>query len=100
MRYFPENFKPEDKDNFKKLAYDRVKCYMRRDVYEHVLTHSESNYFSLDSFNAHGIDILEIKRMLGEVVKELESCGWKCTISYGGSGLFIYSGEKPANCWE
>ena len=33
------------------------------------------------------------------LIKELETFGWKTFIGYGGTGLFFYDQEKPANAW-
>lgn len=101
MREFPSKLKPENKDSFKKVYYDRMKCYLRRDLYEHILSHNENDYFSLDKFNERVDDLELVKKMISELVRELEDLGWKCKTSFGGTGLFIYSTENPPpSCWE
>jgi hypothetical protein len=101
MREFSSKLKPENKGNFKTIFYDRMKCYLRRDLYEHILSHDENDYFSLDDFNKRVRDMEMVKQMVSELVSELEELGWKCKTSFGGTGLFIYSTElPPPSCWE
>lgn len=101
MHEFPSKIKPENKDNFQKIFYDRVKCYLRRDIFEHILSHDENDYFSLDDFNRQRVDDMElVKKMTGELMDELKKIGWNCKLSFGDTGLFIYSTENhPPSCW-
>jgi len=90
-----------NKKNFPSLYYNRTKCYLRRELYEHVIRHNENNYFSLDDFNKTVDNIELVKEMIDELIIELEELGWKCKLSYGGTGLFIYSTENPpSTCHE
>jgi hypothetical protein len=41
-----------------------------------------------------------VKELVNEVILELQQKGWKCQLSFGGTGLFVYANEKPKNCWE
>lgn len=101
MKRFPDTLKAENKDNFPRARYKRLKCYLRRDLYEHILSHEEDVYFSLDDFNKR-VNSMEITiKLVKEVISELEKIGWKCKTSYGGTALFIYSTENPPhNCWQ
>lgn len=101
MKEFPDSLNVSNKDKFPKLAYERWKCYLRRDLYEHILSHKPEDYFSLDKFNSERVENMDItRRLINDLIPELESFGWTCTLSFGGTGLFIYTDEKPANCWE
>ena len=103
MREFPSKLKPENKEIFPQLFYNRIKCYLRRDLYEHIISHKENDYFSLDEFNLnhHVKNIDLVKQMIDELIPDLKKLGWKCKTSFGGTGLFIYSTEKPPpSCWE
>jgi len=83
------------------MFYERMKCYLRRDIYEHVLSYGENDYFSLDKFNEHVRDMESVKKMVEEIIPELEKLGWHCKTSYGGTALFIYSTDTPPpSCWE
>lgn len=102
MKEFPSILRPDNKEAFSKLNYDRIKCYLRRDLYEHIIAHSEGEYFSIDAFNEKRVGSMDmVKKMVGDLIPELEKLGWSCKTSFGGTGLFIYSTEKPPpNCFE
>lgn len=101
MKEFPGFLRPKNKNNFSKLNRERVKCYLRRDIYEHIIMHEEKDYFSLDEFNKKVNNIELTKQLVKEIIAELESLEWKCKTSFGGTGLFIYSTENPPlNCFE
>lgn len=101
MKEFPSFLKPKNKETFVKVNNDRLKCYLRRDLYEHIISHEEKDYFSLDEFNKRVNDMTITKQLVKEVIPDLESLGWKCKTSFGGTGLFIYSTESPPlNCFE
>ena len=91
MKQFPTQFTPKSKNKFAGLFYRRIKCYLRRDIFEHVISHTEENYFSLEKFsekikNISGTDTAVqldmIRKMAKEVLSELEKMGWFCTFSY------------------
>ena len=101
MKEFPDFFSPQNKDKLIEAHRNRLKCYLRRDLYEHILSHQESDYFSLDQFNTQrSNDMNLVKELVNEVILELQQKGWKCQLSFGGTGLFVYANEKPKNCWE
>jgi hypothetical protein len=100
MKKLPSKLNVTNKDNFAKINYNRILCYLRRDLYEHIISHKENEYFSLDEFNTRVKDMELTQRMVRELIPELEALGWKCSFSYGDTGLFIYSTESPPeNCW-
>lgn len=100
MREFPSKLNVKNKETFTALHTERVKCYLRRDIFEHIISNEESDYFSLDKFNEKYDDLELVKRLVRELIPELELLGWTCQCSFGDTGLFIYSDEKPKNCWE
>jgi hypothetical protein len=101
MKEFPSVCNPKNKNNFQLLNHDRLKCYLRRDLYEHIISHEENDYFSLDEFNRRVNNMELTKKLVNELIPELEGHGWKCKTSFGGTGLFIYSSDKPPSiCWE
>lgn len=100
MREFPKKLHVDNKASFAQYYRDRVLCYLRRDLYEHILRSKEDEYFDLDRFNAtHLIDLTITIELVNVVSTELMKLGWNCALSYGNTALFIYSGEKPKNCW-
>ena len=103
MINFPSKLNVQNKNNFKKLHYERTLCYFRRELYEHIIKNEESVYFELDLFfNKHMKNETEqIQIMVETVIKELNELGWKCKTSFGNTALFIYSTENPPfTCYE
>jgi hypothetical protein len=101
MKKFPSTLGPNNKESFKQRYHDRLTCYLRKEIYEHILSHEEREYFSLDNFIGQIGDREIVKKIIQEIMVELRSIGWNCKTSYGGTGLFIYSTENPpSNCFE
>ena len=102
MRNFPEKLSIKNKDNFSDFYYNRVLCYMRRDIYDHIISKDENSYFDIDKFSKMYLNKNDvIKIMIKTIREELENLGWKTKTSYGETALFIYSSEKPpSSCWE
>ena len=100
MKEFPSCLKVSEKKNFPVLAYNRVKAYLRRELYEHIILKKEDDYFVIGNFDKKWLNDMEkTKKMVGEVREELHKLGWKTETSFGGTGLFIYSEKKPVNCF-
>ena len=102
MKHFPSILNVNNKDNFPILYYNRILCYLRRKIYEHIIKEDENNYFDLDMFSiSYNIkDQKIIQKMVGVLIEELHKLGWKCKLSFGETGLFIYSSDKPPpSCW-
>jgi hypothetical protein len=101
MKEFPKNLSVKYKQRFPEIYYMRMKCYLRKELYEHIISREEKDYFSLDEFNSRFRVSMEItQKIIREVIPELETLGWTCKLSFGDTGLFIYSDKKPENCWE
>lgn len=100
MKKFPDSLDVKNKNKFPTISYNRWKSYLRRELFEHIISHTEEEYFSLDRFNQRVDNMELVQRAIKELIPELEQLGWKCILSFGETGLFIYSEEKPANCWE
>ncbi len=100
MKNFPNKLNVVNKDKFNDFFRERTLCYLRRDLYEHMLSRKdETAYFDISGFSSK-YRFKNIKNMVETVIQELEVLGWKCKTSYGGTGLFIYStDEPPANCY-
>lgn len=103
MRKFPKTINPDNKTNFKNIYIYRLKRYLRRDLFEHILSHDETDYFSFDEFFLRG-KVLEkniLEKVIDEVLEELKKLEWNYKKSFGGTGVFIYSTDiPPANCWS
>lgn len=101
MKEFPSILDVKYKDNFPDAYYNRVLFYLRRDIYEHIISEDENNYFDLEKFQIKYKLSTENRDKMGQqIIKELEKLGWKCKLSFGDTGLFIYSSENPPkSCW-
>jgi cob(I)alamin adenosyltransferase len=100
MKQFPENINVINKNDFPIYLYDRTLCYLRRDIYDHMLKNTEEEYFDLGAFYKIYKTSTESQKKITEVIiKELEDFNWKCQTSFMGTGLFIYACDKPINCW-
>ena len=96
MKEFPSHFKPENKGDFSEYRYKRNLAYMRKEIFELVLKGNENDYFDLDIFRkTYCIERSDLKNMLIKIMEELTNLGWNVKTSFGETGLFIFSSEKP-----
>lgn len=99
MTHFPH---VKDKDNFEQINYDRINNILRTDIYDLMISRkSENDYFDLDTFNIkNNVSMKTLQQMIKEIMNELGTLGWKTKLSFGDTGLFIYSSEEPPkSCW-
>ena len=98
MKEFPSILHINNKENFKDIYYNRSLCYLRKSIFEHIIKEDENTFYDLDKFKHL---IKKNEEIILVIIKELNSLGWKCKLSYGGTALFIYSTEKPPiSYWE
>jgi hypothetical protein len=101
MQSFTHLINPMYKKSFNIYYINRQKEKLRSQIYDHIISHTENEYFSLDEFIAESRDRNLANTIINDIMQELRNIGWKCTTSFGGTGLFIYSSEKPpSNCFE
>jgi hypothetical protein len=101
MKEFPKHLNAKYRERFPELYYNRIKCYARKTIYEHIISHEAKDYYSLDEFNTSFHTGMEMtQKIIRELIPELEKLGWTCKLSFGDTGLFIYTGDKPENLWE
>lgn len=102
MKEFPDCLNVKNKENFHQLHYNRTLCYLRIDLYEHIIKEDENSYFELEKFNKKYLKNMDVmQKMVKVVIEELQKLGWKCKLSFGNTGLFIFSSEKPPrSCWD
>lgn len=74
-----------------------VERALREDVYAHVLANAKDAFYDLSSFR-HATHP-RLKPMVKRIQGELEALGWKTTLSYGDTALFVYTGAMPLICW-
>jgi hypothetical protein len=104
MKEFPKVLCVDRKSLFGKLHDKRVLCYLRTELYEHIISKDENNYFDLGSFTAKHYSSERSSKsseMFVQMKSELSEIGWKCKTSFGGTGMFIYSSKDPPPlCYE
>jgi hypothetical protein len=99
MTHFPH---VKDIDKFEQMNYDRIKNILTTDIYNLIISRkTENEYFDLDTFNMKtNVSMKVLYQMIKEIMIELEKSGWKTKLSFGDTGLFIYSTEEhPKSCW-
>lgn len=99
MDKFPDYLNILKKDNFKIIKYKRLENIFREDVLIHLINRKDENdYIDLDKYSH--FDKNELAIIFYKVRNEIQELGWKTKLSFGDTGLFIYSTEKPpSSCW-
>jgi len=92
MKEFPPRLDVRYKDQLKDYLYNRTIAYLRRDLFE-LIIRENGQCLALDEWfrekNYTNKDNIEL--MTKTVMKELETIGWTCNTSYGGTALFVYA---------
>jgi len=105
MIKFPETLNFKNKNNFSENNYKRLISIFRQEIHDHILdkvSKNENEYFDLDYFSKKYLDnnSKEMQKFVSIIMTELQELGWKTSLSFGDTGLFIYSSdEKPSSCW-
>ena len=107
MKQFPKEISVDKKSNFGAIHYQNCLCKLRADIYDHMIKEvriDENNFFDVDNWGRQHLEAEKEKilpKLVGAIMSELENRGWKCKLTYGGTGLFIYSSEKPPrSCYD
>lgn len=104
MSYIPTNVAVDNKDNFQFILKNKKKVQLGKDIYNHLISRKSE----LEFFDIHGwgkTNLSSKPEFLEEIVdairNNLTELGWNHTTSFNGTGLFIYSTDKPpGNCYE
>lgn len=109
MNSFPNILHVNNRNMFINLNNQRILEKFREYVYLHMIQnfHSdkdENRYVDIDVFCKNNMLNNRNEKIIQEIVqivrKELEDLGWKTALSFGDTGLFIYSTvNKPSSCW-
>lgn len=96
MREFPDYLTPEYKGSFEDVLFQTRLRLLRREIYNLVIKGDENQYFSIDTYARNrGISMKDMMRLIDIVSGELRDKGWKTKLSFGNTGLFIYSTKDP-----
>jgi hypothetical protein len=103
MNCFPNTIHSDNQSSFEEINYERVLSLFRQEVYELLLKRKDDNeYIDLDSFAARYCNrkVKTVMKMTDQICSELKNLGWNTKLSFGDTGLFIYSTENPPiSCW-
>jgi hypothetical protein len=103
MNVFPIELHCNNILKFEHIYLEKVLSSFREQIYNHMISRKDENeYFAIDVFEHQFLKQYPntIQKMTKTIIQELESIGWKCKLSFGDTGLFIYSTEKPPrSCW-
>lgn len=99
---FGYNLSVENLSIYKLIYKNRIiEEEFRKDISHHLIFRKDENdYIDLNLyFNKYGKNE-DIINIFFEVRKDLAKLGWKTKLSFGDTGLFIYSTENPpSSCW-
>lgn len=98
MNSFPSEINKDNKENFNNLFNNMVLCMIREDIYRLLISRKDENeYVDLDKYySKYGKNT----NIIDNIITELNQLGWKTKLSFGDTGLFVYSTENPpTSCW-
>jgi hypothetical protein len=98
MNSFPKEINKDNKENFNELFKNMVLCLIREDIYNLIISRKDENeYVDLDKYySKYGKNT----KIIDDIILELNQLGWKTKLSFGDTGLFVYSTENPpTSCW-
>jgi hypothetical protein len=103
MKSFPQEINVKNLHNFAKINNDRIINIIRNEIYETLIKRkSENEYIDLDKLSKDYCynNMNTISKIITDISEELHQLGWKTKLSFGDTGLFIYSTEDPpTSCW-
>ena len=100
----PDELSIDNKSQFNIMYFNYKLSEFRKDIYEYMLTREDENdYYNIDMWCRRNIknntDIMHDYMII--IQSELTTLGWKCKTSFGNTGLFVYSTEKPpSSCYD
>lgn len=100
MNKIPLELSCDNKLNFLEIKIIYIHNEISNDICK-LLIHreSENEYLDLDKYYPkYGKGI--VNSIIEKIIKELNDLGWKTKLSFGDTGIFIYSTEElPSSCW-
>jgi len=102
MNSFPIDIHVNNIKNFPDIQYNIAINSFRQEIYNTIIKRKdETEFIDLDFFQRKFCNKnISLKNIVEQLRNELHELGWKTKLSYGDTGLFIYSTENPPhNCW-
>lgn len=102
MKSFPNNLIPAEASTFRKIWRAKMMRKLREEIYLMMISRKTFNeYYALDGFSKRNkLEMSMVQKMVKLIIPKLKKLGWKCQLSFGDTGLFIYGEEKPTNLWD
>lgn len=104
MENLPNWLRPTNSHLFLQRNIERLVPILREQIFVLLITRdTEEDYFDLElarRSNAPNVPIENLQNCLEPILRELRELGWNTRLSFGNTGLFIYSTEQPPRiCW-
>lgn len=103
MLEFPAKFVPANLPHFEEYHYQRDLCYLRQEVYEHVIrerpptsevpTAYETPFDLLTFRQKHQTPFFE--KAVEKICAELKQRGWETKVGQAGNALWVYDPKNP-----
>jgi hypothetical protein len=115
MKSFPSKLTPDNLNNFYKYNINRQTCYLRRAIYEWMLTDNFTKPETKDQngntiypercFDLQGLsqskNIIYSDDSIQTICKELNDLGWLTKVAFSNSALYIYKKDERNPCrWD
>lgn len=100
MNKIPLKLSCDNKLNFLEMKLIDIHNEISNDICKFLIHRDlENEYIDLDKYYPK-YGKVRVNSIIENIIKELNDLGWKTKLSFGDTGLFIYSTEDPpSTCW-
>jgi hypothetical protein len=101
MKKLPYKLNASNAKNFQKLKIQDILRKIRLSLYNFLVSReAETEYYDFDQFFLLSKLTEDEKDFIrATIIKELENLDWNTKLSFGGSGLYIYSTDEPPHTY-
>jgi hypothetical protein len=95
MKEFPRKLIPLNRDKFNDYKFNRDLCKLRQKIVEYMYSGDRGGLDLKSSTNKNTMYDYNLtdERLVSVARQELHSLGWKTSLAYGNTTLFIYVSE-------
>lgn len=94
MKEFPTRLIPANRPQFNEYLFNRDVSRLRAEVYEHMLHNSNTSYDLKVGGQGYNYQVVDAK-IVAKIMEELHILGWKTSLVYGGTALYIWGENEP-----
>ena len=88
-------FHVSNKDNFERLLAEENLSILRKEICRHMLKGNENDFYDITDFNRTYVgNMNRTNELVNTIIIELHNLGWHTFLGFGGTGLYIYSGDE------